>query len=126
MTDDATNAGESTVMDLFLVSAGGAFGAVSRHVVGLALDDTSFPWATLVVNAVGSFVLGVVLFGVTDTELLLLVSVGFCGAFTTFSSFSFQTVALWERGDRTRALANALGNLVASLFAFAVAWLLVA
>jgi CrcB protein len=53
------------------------------------------------------------------------VSVGFCGAFTTFSSFSFQTVSLWERGERARAAVNAVANLLVSLLAFAGAWLLV-
>lgn len=110
--------------EILLVSLGGLLGAVSRHIVGLALEDTSFPWATLLVNALGSFVLGVVLFGVNDTETLLLVSVGFCGAFTTYSSFSFQTVLLWEQGERALALGNALGNLVASLLAFGIAWVL--
>jgi len=78
------------------------------------------------VNTLGSFLLGVVLFGIRDTETLLLVSVGFCGAFTTFSSFSFQTVSLWEQDRQIRALCNALGNLGGSLLAFGVAWLLVA
>jgi CrcB protein len=113
-------------MEVFLISIGGAAGAVLRYVVGQLIDSSSFPWATLVVNALGSFILGSVIFGVSESDILLLVSVGFCGAFTTFSSFSFQTVSLWERGEQSAAFLNALGNLTISLLAFGVAWVLVA
>jgi len=112
-------------MEGLLISLGGALGAVFRYAVGQLLGKTSFPWETLVVNALGSFVLGVVLFGVRNADVLLLVSVGFCGAFTTFSSFSFQTVDLWDRDEHARAVLNAVGNLFVSLLAFASAWLLV-
>lgn len=113
-------------MEAVLVSIGGALGAVFRYAVGQLLGKTSFPWATLLVNAVGSGILGVVVFGVDDTGTILLLSVGFCGAFTTFSSFSFETVRLWERGERWHAGLNAAGNLVVSLLAFGTAWLVLA
>ena len=113
-------------MEPVLLSVGGAAGAVSRYLVGLALDNELFPWSTLAVNVLGSFVLGVVLFGVSNDDMLLLVGVGFCGAFTTFSSFGFQTVVLWEQGEQKKAALNALANLVVSLAAFAGAWLLIA
>lgn len=112
-------------MDVLLIGIGGAGGAVLRYAVGLSLRHRAFPWATLAVNAVGSFILGTIIFGVSNHEVQLLVGVGFCGAFTTFSSFSFQTVALWERDDHVRALVNALGNLVVSLLFIGGAWLLV-
>jgi CrcB protein len=112
-------------MEALLLSAGGATGAVCRYIVGQALGKTSFPWATLVVNALGSLLLGWIVFGVDNTTLQVLVGTGFCGAFTTFSSFSFQTVECWERGERIRAAANAVGNLVVSLACFGGAWLLV-
>jgi CrcB protein len=112
-------------MEVLFISIGGALGAVLRYAVGQALGDSSSPWATLVVNATGSFVLGVVLFDVTSPDVLLLVTVGFCGAFTTFSSFSFQTIGLWERDEHARAVVNAVGNLLVSLLAFASAWLVV-
>ncbi|WP_096390167.1 fluoride efflux transporter CrcB [Halopenitus persicus] len=112
-------------MEVLLVSIGGAAGATLRYLVGQLVDGTSFPWATLVVNALGSFVLGAVTVGVSDADALLIVSVGFCGAFTTFSSFSFQTVSLWDRGEKRTAVLNAVGNLVVSLVAFAAAWQLV-
>ena len=113
-------------MEVLLISIGGAFGAVLRYLVGYLLDNTSFPWATLVVNAFGSFILGLVLFSVSDTDILLLINVGFCGAFTTYSSFSFQTVSLWEQDEQRRAFLNTFGNLVMSLLAFRTAWVLIA
>lgn len=112
-------------MEILLISIGGAVGAVLRYVVGQLIDKTSFPWATLVVNALGSFILGSVIFGVSDSDIILLVSVGFCGAFTTFSSFSFQTVSLWEQGEQRDAFWNALANLTVSLLAFGAAWSLI-
>lgn len=110
-------------MEAMLVAVGGALGAILRYAVGQLLASRSFPWATLTVNVVGSFVLGVVLFGPVDDDLAVLVGTGFCGAFTTFSSFSFETVDLWERGRRRRAVVNAVGNLVASVLAIGVVWL---
>lgn len=112
-------------MELLLISVGGALGAVFRYTIGQLFSSPVFPWATLVVNALGSVVLGTVLFGVSRTDVLLLISVGFCGAFTTFSSFSFQTVSLWEQDEHMRAILNAVGNLLVSLGGFAIAWLLV-
>jgi CrcB protein len=112
-------------MEALLISTGGALGAVLRYSISQLLNDSVFPWSTLVVNAVGSFVLAIVLFAGTNSELEVLVGVGFCGAFTTFSSFSYQTVSLWERGKRRHAILNAVGNIVISLTAFAGAWILV-
>lgn len=111
-------------MEATLVGLGGAFGAVFRYGIGQLLVGRSFPWATLVVNVLGSLLLGVVVFGGAGSGTFLLVGVGFCGAFTTFSSFSVQTVTLWDRGERVRAVLNAVGNLAVSLLAFGGAWLL--
>ena len=112
-------------MEPTLVGLGGALGAICRYAIGQLLRSRSFPYPTLVVNVLGSFILGLMLFGVSNSQLLLLVGVGFCGAFTTFSSFSYQTVGLWEEGRRMAAVANAVGNLLLSLLAFGLAWFLV-
>ena len=106
-----------------LIALGGIVSANLRYAVGAAAGDALA--VTLAVNTVGSFALGVVLAGAYGTGLHLLVSVGFCGAFTTFSSFSFQTVSLWKRGERARAVLNAVANLLVSLLAFAGTRLLV-
>lgn len=112
-------------MEVLLVSIGGAAGAVTRYLVGQLIGKTSFSWATLLVNVLGSFILGVVIFGGSRADVHFLMSVGFCGAFTTFSSFSFQTIRLWEGGEAINAVLNAIGNLVLSLIAFTAARLLV-
>lgn len=104
-----------------LVGTGGAIGAVLRHVVGLWLRHDRFPFATLSVNVVGSFVLGLVTFAGLPTEVALLVGVGVCGSFTTYSSFAFEMVRLWETGDRLRATIYAVGTLGLGLGAAALA-----
>ncbi|MCL9816629.1 fluoride efflux transporter CrcB [Natronocalculus amylovorans] len=109
----------------FLVGTGGAIGALLRYAVGEYVPATEFPYATLIVNVIGSFVLGVLVFGGASSDTMLLIGIGACGAFTTYSSFSVQTILLFEDGKRTAAAANAIGNLVLSLGAIGLAWLLV-
>jgi CrcB protein len=94
-----------------LVGTGGAIGAMSRYAIGQWLLHERFPIGTLTVNVVGSFVLGLVTFAGLSTETVLFVGVGACGSFTTYSSFSFETVRLWETGDRLRASVYAFGTL---------------
>ncbi|WP_224447835.1 fluoride efflux transporter CrcB [Haloprofundus salilacus] len=106
-----------------LVGTGGAIGALLRYAVGQLVDDGSFPLSTLTVNVLGSFVLGVVTFAGVGDSALLLVGTGACGSFTTFSSFSFETVRLWEMDEKRRAVANATVNLVGAGLALGVAWL---
>lgn len=113
----------------YLVGTGGAIGAVLRYLVANAIlrwrGPATFPTSTLVVNVIGSFVLGLVMFSSPGSEAMQFVGVGVCGAFTTYSSFSVQTVRLWEDGMRGYALINAVGNLALSGLAVGVAWVLV-
>ena len=111
-----------TIEPAHLVGTGGAIGALCRHYLGSAVDVEGFPLGTLTVNIIGSFVLALVTFASLDTELLLFVGTGACGSFTTFSSFSFDTVHLWESGDRLRAGFNAAANLVGAMAAIGIAW----
>ena len=105
------------------VAVGGALGAVSRYsfgLVALALIDNRFPWATLGVNVVGSFLIGLaaVLIGdrILDGELWRpLIIVGFLGAFTTFSAFSLDTLLLLQQGNYNSALAYMLGSVALCL-----------
>ena len=108
-----------------LVGTGGAIGALLRTYVSRAVDRESFPVGTLTVNVLGSFVLGALTFAAVGNDVALLVGTGICGSFTTFSSFSFETVRLWEEGERGRAVANALGTLAGALLAVGLAWLVV-
>lgn len=105
------------------VAVGGALGAVSRYsfgLVALALIGNRFPWATLGVNVVGSFLIGLaaVLIGdrIVDGELWRpLIIVGFLGAFTTFSAFSLDTLLLLQQGNYNIALAYAMGSVALCL-----------
>ena len=89
--DDAT-------VRVLLVGIAGAAGAMSRYGIGLAIGVRSFPWATLLINVIGSAVLGYVLSGPGvsrwSTTTTIAVAVGFLGAFTTFSTFSYETVTM--------------------------------
>jgi CrcB protein len=107
-----------------VVGAGGTLGAVLRYLLTQRIDATGFPAGTFTVNVVGSFVLGFVTFLGMDSRLLLFVGTGACGSFTTFSSFSVETVRLWEADERVRAVGNALGNLLGAVLAIGAAWLL--
>jgi fluoride exporter len=108
-----------------VVGTGGAIGAILRYAVYQQFSSDRYPWPTLFVNVVGSFVFGAAVFAGASESTVQLLGIGICGAFTTFSSFSVETVQLYERGDRKLAVANALGNLVLSLTAIGFAWILV-
>lgn len=108
-----------------LVALAGALGAVSRYAVGTALAGRAFPWATLTVNVVGSLVLGVVLATAADRwdpAITTAVAVGFLGAFTTFSTFSVETVALVRDGRAGTALLYVAASLVLGFGAAAVGY----
>lgn len=104
-----------------LLGTGGAIGAVLRYTVGHLLTHDRFPFSTLAVNVVGSFVLGFVVFAGFDSDVALFVGTGACGSFTTYSSFSVQTVRMWETGDRLRASIYASGTLGLCLLAAGLA-----
>jgi len=114
-----------TPLNILLLALGGAGGALLRALVSVSLAPEKFPFATLAVNVMGSLLLGFV-FGLErlgmmlDPQVRLLVAVGFCGSFTTFSTFSFQTFVLFEEGRTASALANIGFNLVLTLAAIYV------
>jgi CrcB protein len=104
-----------------LVGAGGVGGALARHLLGERVDGRTLD--TLAVNVLGSFLLGVLVSVPVEQSLLLLAGTGFCGAFTTFSTFAFETVRLFETGERRRAVVTAVGNLVGALGGVGLGWL---
>lgn len=107
-----------------LVGTGGAIGAVLRYLVAQVLPSDRFPFATLSVNVLGSFLLGVITFGGAGSDVLLFVGVGICGSFTTYSSFSVESIRLWETGSKLRAVIYAGGTFIACVLAVGVGWLL--
>ncbi|WP_254864248.1 fluoride efflux transporter FluC [Halovivax gelatinilyticus] len=106
-----------------LVGTGGAIGAVLRHWVYTHVSGDRFPWPTLLVNVLGSFLFGLVVFAGASESAVQFVGLGICGAFTTFSTFSVETVGLVERGRWRVAVAHTVGNLACSLAAIGLAWL---
>ena len=97
-------------MTLVGVGIAGSFGAIARYLVDAAVSDRrrgDFPWGTFVINVTGSFLLGVlsglVLYQAMDDVPRIVIGTGFCGAYTTFSTFSYESVQLAERGERTSA-----------------------
>lgn len=110
-------------MQWLSVALGGALGAVARFAVNAAvypIMDGKFPLGTLVVNVVGSILMGVfyVLIierGVLPAELRNLVMVGGLGAFTTFSTFSLDALALWQNGHLALGLAYVFGSVFVCL-----------
>ena len=84
------------------------------------------PWGTFAVNVVGSVILGITAAAAVSTDLpgwvLPLVATGFCGALTTFSTFSYESVRLLEQGSTLAAAVNSVGSLVVGLTACAAAY----
>jgi CrcB protein len=106
-----------------LVMVGGAIGSLLRYLVGAwvqGLLGPAFPWSTLFVNALGSLLIGAVvrlsLEGALSGEARLFLAMGLLGGFTTFSSFSYETLALLQDGEALAALAYALGSLLLGFF----------
>jgi len=110
-----------------LVALGGALGSVLRFFLSQFCNvqlGGAFPWGIMIVNVTGSFVLGLVtgllLFRHDPTNLKLIVGTGFCGGYTTFSTTSFESVRLIERGHYRSAIGNAAGTLVVCMGAAAI------
>jgi CrcB protein len=108
-----------------LIGVGAAIGAPLRYLVDVAIGrrhDSVFPWGTLAVNVVGSFLAGVVFAGMGDGVLRDGALIGFCGALTTYSTFGYETLRLAEDGARFVALANVVVSVLAGLVAVTLGW----
>lgn len=115
---------------IWWVGLGGFLGANARYWLGVWIQSrwgSAFPWATFVINVSGSFLLGLCLGLVTERAavpqapvLRLAVAVGFLGAYTTFSTFTYESLALMNAGSWLRAFANLFGSLAVGM---AAVWL---
>jgi fluoride exporter len=118
-----------------VVMVGGALGTLARYVVSLLAQPISreLPWGTILINVTGSFVIG--FFGTltlaqgrypASETMRLFVMIGLCGGYTTFSSFSLQTLDLLRHGAVVRAMVNAIASVVLCVVAVAVGHLVAA
>ena len=113
-------------MNALFVFLGGGTGSVLRYLVGMWIGSAAFPWATFAVNAVGSFAIGLLggwasRFGWGET-LRLSLTVGLCGGFTTFSTFSKESLALAEAGRWCAFAAYAIGSVAIGIAAVALGY----
>jgi fluoride exporter len=106
------------VLDYLVISLGAILGANARWIISryaVRVFGPVFPYGTVIINVFGSLIVGFVLIWTTERVLVdprwrLLIVVGFCGAFTTFSSFAFETMAYFEQGQWSLMLTNFLAN----------------
>ncbi|MDQ0963892.1 CrcB protein [Streptomyces sp. B4I13] len=106
-------------MNWLVVVAGGMIGAPLRYLTDRAVQsrhDSVFPWGTFVVNVVGCLILGTLTGAATvGPDLRLFLGTGLCGALTTYSTFSYETLRLTETGAGPQAVANAVGSVFVGL-----------
>jgi len=110
-------------MTLALVTAAGAAGVAARYGLSSAFDESAFPWVTVAINVVGSFLLGaLVVFTGLSTELRAALGAGLLGGFTTFSTFSVQAVMDVDAGRPGRAFLYVAVSVVGGLAAAALGY----
>jgi CrcB protein len=109
------------------LALGGMLGTLARFSIGGWVHTwagAAFPWGTLAINLLGSFLLGLAMRGAElsslSPEIRGMITVGFCGAFTTFSTFTFETISLMQAGARVRASLYAFGSLGMGIVAVAL------
>lgn len=114
-------------MTALMIALGAAIGAPARYLTDRTVQsrhETLFPWGTLVVNIVASLVLGVVTGASAhlNPAVVTLIVTGFCGALSTYSTFSYETMRLLQDGARFYAAASVAITIIAGLGAAAFGW----
>ncbi|WP_459802925.1 fluoride efflux transporter CrcB [Herbidospora sp. RD11066] len=105
-------------MPALLVAVGAAVGAPLRYLTDRLIQshhDSVFPWGTFGVNLSGSALLGFLVALPADRAVMALAGVGFCGALTTYSTFSYETLRLVQDGARLAAVANVVASIAGGL-----------
>ena len=119
-------------MNWLAVAIGGALGSVARYALSSWIFDITshkFPYATLIVNVAGSFVMGILFVIVVEraalpAEMRSLLMIGFIGAFTTFSAFSLDALGLWQNGHVLMSVIYMITTVILCLVAISTAiWL---
>lgn len=120
------------MINYIIVSVGAAIGGALRYGLSSYINksqSTIFPTGTLLVNIIGSFALGIIMFYLSEKEFIgnefrLFLSVGLCGGFTTFSTFSYETLMLFRDSEFGLAIYNVLLNVVLCLVGIYLAYLI--
>jgi CrcB protein len=112
---------------LLWVALGGALGSVTRALVSAAIPAGRLPWGTILVNVVGSFAIGWLMgrsvpVSAEQMRAQSFLVVGFCGGFTTFSTFSWQTFEQMQKGQWAVAVTNVLVSVALCLMATWLGW----
>jgi fluoride exporter len=110
-------------MTYLAISIGAVFGANARFVIGQWVSDrlgSAFPYGTVLINVTGSFLVGIVLTAAAERAgapwwIRPALAIGFLGSYTTFSTFSYETLGLVQNGSVALAAANVAGSVIASL-----------
>ncbi len=103
--------------NVLLVFLGGGFGSALRYLISKTINTSQFPYGTLIVNCLGCLLIGLVLGYAVKSNTLsqnytLLIATGFCGGFTTFSSFAFENQAFLKSGDFTLLALYTIGSII--------------
>jgi CrcB protein len=112
-------------MNYVVVAIGAMIGGLLRYIVSVSFSSPvagSFPWSTLAMNVVGSFFLGLVMQFVGERHIIgdsakLFLTIGVIGSFTTFSTFSFETISLFQTGEAMRGAIYIAASNIFSIFA---------
>lgn len=118
------------IRDIFLVGIGSFFGGIARYLIALAMKgmNGAFPWATMTANIAGCLLIGLLWatfnrFNIPSL-LNLLLTVGFCGGFTTFSTFSKESMTLLQSGSYSLFCLYVFGSIAGGILAVSIGYIL--